>query len=203
MKYLALKPEWWPALSKVPVAQLRGLLKAMLDYATVDDPSGVGSNLTGMAAGVFLALAADIEGARRASASHAARGRIGGEASGSKRKQKKATPSSASSCFANQNQNQDKSFLDESSTPARGRAKKSPPSLDLFIQRGKLAGVPENFARAFYNTLAAADWRDAEGRHISNPVRYLKSAWTAEQKKISAARDYSGFASLDDIPIAR
>ena len=201
MKYLALKPEWWPALSKVPVAQLRGLLKAMLDYATVDDPSGVGSNLTGMAAGVFLAFAADIEGARKASASHAARGRIGGEANRSKRKQTQAKSSNASVCFANQNQNQDqdKSFLDESST-SRGRAKKSPPSLAQFIERGKLAGVPEDFARTFYDELTAAEWRDAEGRHIGNPVRYLKSAWSAEQKKISAARD---FVTIDDIPMMR
>lgn len=201
MKYLALKPEWWPALNKVPVVQLRGLIKAMLDYATVENTDGIGSNLSGMAAGVFLALAADIEGARRASASHAARGRVGGEASGSKRKQKQATPSGASVCFANQNQNQDqdKSFLNESST-TRERAKKSQPSLDQFVQRANLAGVPEDFARTFYAELSAAEWRDAEGLPIGNPIRYLKSAWTAEQKKISAARD---FGTIDDFPIAR
>ena len=201
MKYLALKPEWWPALSKVPVAQLRGLLKAMLDYATADDPSGVGSNLTGMAAGVFLALAADIDGARRASTSHAVRGRKGGKANGSKRKQTEATQSNASVCFANQNQAQYKSFQDESST-SRGCAKK-PPTVDQFVEGGKLAGVPEDFARPYYADLIAAGWQDAEGRYVGNWRRYLKTAYTAELKKISAARDPARVPDLDDFPIAR
>lgn len=202
MKYLALKPEWWPALSKVPVAQLRGLLKAMLDYATADDPSGVGSNLTGMAAGVFLALAADIDGARRSSASHAERGRSGGKANGSKSKQAQATQSNASICFANQNQDQYKSFQNESST-SRGCAKKSPPTVDQFVEGGKLAGVPEDFARPYYADLIAAGWQDAEGRYVGNWRRYLKTAYTTELKKIPAARDPARVPDLDDFPIAR
>lgn len=111
-----------------------------------------------------------------------------------KRKQTKANPKQEQ--VQEQEQEQEHNAISYSAT----KGKKSPPSLAQFIERGKLAGVPEDYARTFYAELSAAEWRDAEGLRIGNPIRYLKSAWTAEQKKICAARD---FVTIDDFPVVR
>ena len=50
------------------------------------------------------------------------------------------------------------------------------------------AGVPEDFAVYLHGELESCAWTDAKGRTVDNPIRYMKSAWMAEQKKISAAR---------------
>ena len=131
-------------------------------------------------------------------------GSKGGSKAQAKRKQ---TPSKAQA-NANQEQVQEQEHVQEQeqehiaicSTATRGR-KLSRLTVDQFVERGKLAGVPADFARGFHADLVAADWRDAEGLPIGNPIRYLKSAWVAEQKKISAAR-VNG-PTLDDFPIAR
>ena len=66
--------------------------------------------------------------------------------------------------------------------------KGEPPTLAQFISGGDLAGVPADFARRLHKDLTEAGWRDAAGLYVANWRRYLKSAWGAEQKKISAAR---------------
>lgn len=87
-----------------------------------------------------------------------------------------------------------------SSTTAQMRGDQVP-SLKAFIAGGMLAGVPEDFCRTFYAELVAAGWRDAEGLHVANWRRYLKTAFNGS-KKISAARESSG-DGLDAYKIGR
>ena len=93
----------------------------------------------------------------------------------------------------------------EETSAALARGKRQPPTIDQFVDGGKLAGVPEDFARPFYDELVAAGWQDADGLYVANWRRYLKSAWRDDQKKISGARGSQpvGGISLDDIPDVR
>ena len=68
-------------------------------------------------------------------------------------------------------------------------ATKTPPTITQFIQIGEFAGVPEEFSRRLHKDLTEAGWLDAKGLYVANWRRYLKSAWNAERKKISAARE--------------
>ena len=75
---------------------------------------------------------------------------------------------------------------------------------DQFIDIGRVAGVPEDFSRHLYGELASVGWTDGNGRPVKATARYLKSAWLAEQKKISGARaEQSSGIALDDIPDVR
>ena len=91
------------------------------------------------------------------------------------------------------------------SISATARGKRQPPTVDQFVDGGKLAGVPEDFARGFYADLVAAGWQDADGLYVANWRRYLKSAWRDEQKKFPGARGSqpAGGIALDDIPDVR
>ena len=91
------------------------------------------------------------------------------------------------------------------SISATARGKRQPPTIDQFVDGGKLAGVPEDFARGFYADLVAAGWQDADGLYVANWRRYLKSAWRDEQKKFPGARGSqpAGGIALDDIPDVR
>ena len=90
------------------------------------------------------------------------------------------------------------------SISATARGKRQPPTIDQFVDGGKLAGVPEDFARPFYADLVAAGWQDADGLYVANWRRYLKSAWRDEQKKNCGARvEQSGGIALDDIQDVR
>ena len=91
------------------------------------------------------------------------------------------------------------------SISATARGKRQPPTIDQFVDGGKLAGVPEDFARGFYADLVAAGWQDADGLYVANWRRYLKSAWREEQKKFPGARGSqpAGGIALDDIPDVR
>ena len=65
---------------------------------------------------------------------------------------------------------------------------KLPPTIGQFLAMAVKAGVPEDFAKYLHGELESCGWTDAKGLDVDNPVRYLKSAWNAEQKKIRAAR---------------
>lgn len=85
---------------------------------------------------------------------------------------------------------------------------RKPPTEKQFLSAAGLAGVPEEFARRFFADLVAAGWADANGRHVGNWRRYLRTAYDAEQKKIRAARVSAGWSperggSVDNVPDAR
>ena len=81
----------------------------------------------------------------------------------------------------------------EGSATRAGAREKKPPTIGQFMAMAKTAGVPEDFAVYLHGELESCSWTDGKGRTVDNPIRYMKSAWMAEQKKISAAR-----ASADD-----
>ena len=60
------------------------------------------------------------------------------------------------------------------------------PTIEQFVEGGRVANVPEDFSRTLFHALDAAGWLDASGAHIGNWRRYLKSAWSEEQKNIAA-----------------
>lgn len=74
-------------------------------------------------------------------------------------------------------------------------------TVEQFVSAGLTAGVPADFSREVWLDLEARGWVDENGRRtLTSPRAYLKSAWNAEQKKISAARVSGG---LEEIPMAR
>ena len=100
-------------------------------------------------------------------------------------------------------QEQEHNANSSSATTARGRGK-SPPTIEQFQAMAVKAGVPADFAAYLHGELARCDWTAADGSHVANPIRYLKSAWNAEQKKIRAARADMGPLGLGPgIDIAR
>ena len=106
-----------------------------------------------------------------------------------------------------QNQNQDQYSVSKANTTTahvRGKSPSPPLSESQFVDVGRLAGVPEDFARQLYADLASVGWTDGNGRTVRANARYLKSAWLAEQKKILGARaEQSSGIALDDIPDVR
>ena len=79
-----------------------------------------------------------------------------------------------------------------------------PPTIEQFKAMAVTAGVPEDFAEYLHGELVRCDWTTADGSHVANPIRYLKSAWNAEQKKIRGARADMGPLGLGPgIDIAR
>ena len=89
----------------------------------------------------------------------------------------------------------------EGTSTAQTRVKQ-PPTIDQFKAMAATAGVPEDFAVYLHAELESVSWTTANGSCVANPIRYLKSAWNAEQKKILAAR-VSGDDAFGGISIAR
>ena len=96
--------------------------------------------------------------------------------------------------------NNTSSLKNKTASPARGE----PPTIEQFQAMAVKAGVPADFAEYLHGELTRCEWTDADGAYIANPIRYLKSAWNAEQKKIRAARADVGPLGLGGgIQIAR
>jgi hypothetical protein len=126
---------------------------------------------------------------RKQSASKAqAKRKQDGSKAQARRKQSQAKPNQEQVQEQVQVQEQEQEHIAICSTATARRRGKQMPTIEQFVDGGKVAGVPEDFARRFYGELVAAGWQDADGVYVANWRRYLKSAWVAEQKKISAAR---------------
>ena len=89
----------------------------------------------------------------------------------------------------------------EGTSTAQTRGKQ-PPTIEQFRAMADKAGVPQDFADHLHAELESVGWTTANGSYVANPIRYLKSAWNAEQKKIRAAR-VSGDDAFGGIGIAR
>jgi hypothetical protein len=86
-------------------------------------------------------------------------------------------------------QEQEQEHNANSITATRTREAAARYSLEQFIAAGSTAGVPADFCRERWLDLEARGWIDENGRRtLTSPRSYLKTAWTAEQKKIRAAR---------------
>lgn len=75
----------------------------------------------------------------------------------------------------------------EGTSTAQTRGKQ-PPTIEQFRAMAVKAGVPQDFADHLHAELESVGWTTADGSYVANPIRYLKSAWNAEQKKMRAAR---------------
>ena len=183
--YLALDPEHVKSLADLDAAEILPVLNECLVFALSDEADPPATKLTSGAKILRDQICAAI--ARRKIIS-AARAKSGGEG-GSKSKQTKAKASKrkqkqAMGDFAmNTKPYQEEKVDDKSSTQ-----KKQPPTIGQFLAMAVTAGVPADFAAYLHGELARCDWTAADGAYIANPMRYLKSAWNAEQKKIRAAR---------------
>ena len=217
MEYLAIKREWRLSLEQLTDQQFRRVVLGWLDYATQDDRENIGNDFSKIEMAVFASRVADIDRARDKSAKRAAAGHSGGikpkqtEANGSKRKQTEANESKRKQTKANRSndmatyQYQDQYQCSVSKANTTTAREKSPPLTEKqFVDIGLTAGVPADFARQLYATLASVGWTDGKGCTVRANARYLKSAWLAEQKKISGARvEPLGGISLDDIQDVR
>jgi hypothetical protein len=116
-------------------------------------------------------------------------------------KPKKAKAEQEQEQVQEQEQEQEQYANSISATTARERGKQ-PPTIEQFKAMAVKAGVPEDFAVYLHAELESVGWTTANGSCVENPIRYLKSAWNAEQKKIRAAR-VSGDDAFGGIGIAR
>ena len=193
MEYLAIKGLWRRTLDRLNDTDFRRVIEACLDYALTEkyDPKLAG--LSEVQAIAFAALSSEI--------AHAI------DVSKKRSKARKTKPNKTEQtktkgdfvCISKSKSKSKQSIIDTSAT-ARARGK-TPPTLDQFIEGGKLAGVPAEFAREFYAEINGNGWRDSDGRYIGNWRMYLRSAYAEAQKKSRAARESS--STLADIPIAK
>ncbi len=187
---------WYNQARKFPDAQRLAWYDAVLAYAfDGEEPKEPNGDLTlAIAAGAVESVRATIEISRK-------RREIGSKG-GAKRKQSASkaeanTKQTRSKTKANRNQEQDQEQEQDQDQDHNGNrslvkattaTKKQPPTIAQFQAMAVKAGVPADFAEYLHGELARCDWTTADGSHVANPIRYLKSAWTAEQKKIRAAR---------------
>ena len=202
---------WYTAARQLPDDLRLAWLDAVLDFAFTGKEPKPASDGASIENGILTAIGfqavqmvrATIEISRKRKES-GSKGGASKKQSASKaqanRKQKrskmKANPKQVQEQVQEQEQEQEHNAISSTATP-RG---KQPPTIEQFVSGALLAGVPENFARSFYADLVAAGWEDKDGRYVANWRRYLKTAWSDEQKKIRAARD---FVTVDDFPMAR
>lgn len=189
---------WYLASRQLPDELRLAWLDAVLDFAfegREPKPAGSGNvaDAIGFQAVAMVRATIEISRKRKEIGSKGGSAKSKGEA---KRKQRRSKAQANPNQVQEQEQEQEHNANSITAT-ARGRLQ---PTVEQFVDAGKLAGVPEDFARPFYAELVAAGWQDADGVYVGNWRRYLKSAYLDEQKKISAARQ--GVA-VDDIPMAR
>lgn len=132
--------------------------------------------------------------------------RKAGESRGSKRKAKRkqteanpkqteANPKQEQVQVQEQEQEQYANSIKASSAHARGM---TTPTIEQFIEGGRLAGVPEDFARAFYGEIVARGWEDVDGRRVGNWRTYVRKSYLEFQKKSRGACEVASpdFASV-------
>lgn len=195
MEYLAIKELWRRTLDRLNDTDFRRVVEACLDYALTEryDPKLPGlSEVQGIA---FAALSSEI-----AHAIEVSRKRSKARKTKPNKTEQTKTTGSFDRISKSKSKSIQKQCIKDTTASARTRGK-TPPTLDQFIEGGRLAGVPEAFAREFYAELQGNGWQDADGRHIGNWRMYLRSAYADSQKKIRGARENGG--ALDDFPIAR
>lgn len=188
---------WYDQARRFPDEQRLAWYDAVLAFAfdgvVPDEPAG---DITRAIA------AAAVDGVRATIAISRKRREIGSKGGAKKKQPKSEAEASAkqkrSKKKANRNQDQDQEQDQDQDQDHNGNrslvkgstaTRRQPPTIGQFKAMAVKAGVPEDFAEYLHGELTRCDWTAADGSHVANPIRYLKSAWTAEQKKIRAARD--------------
>ena len=197
LKYLALNPEHIKVFDFLQASEAVGIIKACATFAFSGDlePPALKFATTAESV-VYEMISTSIKRRKELSAERSTHGKVGGEASASKRKQTeanrskrkqtKATPTIAMNSKARHSKARHSKAIEK--VVGKPTTQKKPPTISQFVQGGELAGVPADFARQLHKDLTEAGWMDKDGLYVGNWRRYLKSAWNAEQKKIRAAR---------------
>lgn len=182
MEYLAIKELWRRTLDRLNDADFRRVIEACLDYALTEkyDPKLPG--LSTVQAIAFSALSSEV-----AHAIDVSKKRSRARKSKANKTKQNQTKKGFVCISKSKSKSKSKQSIIDTSATAQRRVKQLP-TIEQFVDGGKVAGVPEDFARRFYGELVAAGWQDADGAYVANWRRYLKSAWVLEQKKIYAAR---------------
>jgi hypothetical protein len=198
-KYLALDPEHIRSMADLDAAEVLPVLNECLAFALSEDKDPPATKLTSGAKILRDQICAAVARRKTVSANRAANGEKGGnKPKQRKAKQSKPKQDKASGGFAmNTNPYHKEKVDDKSST-----IKKQPPTIEQFKAMAVKAGVSEGFAVYLHGELESVGWTTANGSCVENPIRYLKSAWNAEQKKIRAARVSSDDA-FGGIPVGR
>lgn len=196
---------WYNQARKFPDAQRLAWYDSVLAYAFegVEPKEPEGDLTLAIAAGAVEAVRATIEISRKRR-EIGSKGGAKSKQSGSKTEAKRKQTQSKAKANNNQEQeqDQDQDHIGNRSLVKATTATKQPPTIEQFKAMAVTAGVPEDFAVYLHAELEKCDWTTADGSHIANPIRYLKSAWNGEQKKIRAAR-VSGDDAFGGIGIAR
>lgn len=182
---------WYNQARKFPDAQRLAWYDAVLAYAFdgVEPKEPEGDLTLAIAAGAVEAVRATIEISRKRR-EIGSKGGAKRKQSGSKAQAKRKQTQSKAKANRNQEQeqDQDQDHNGNRSWVKASTATKQPPTIEQFQAMAVKAGVPSDFAAYLHGELARCDWTVADGSHVANPIRYLKSAWNAEQKKIRGAR---------------
>lgn len=200
---------WYNQARKFPDAQRLAWYDAVLAYAFdgVEPKEPEGDLTLAIAAGAVEAVRATIEISRKRR-EIGSKGGAKRKQSGSKTEAKRKQTQSKAKANRNQEQDQeqeqdqDQDHIGNRSLVKASTATKQPPTIEQFRAMADKAGVPQDFADHLHAELESVGWTTANGSYIANPIRYLKSAWNAEQKKIRAAR-VSGDDAFGGIGIAR
>lgn len=191
---------WYTASRQLPDDLRLAWLDAVLDFAfegREPTPAADGASVEdGIAAAIgFQAVQmvrATIEISRKRKQSGSKGGASNKQAEAKPKQNRSKTEAKRSKAKADRKQVKEHVQVQEQEQEHNAKsstATKTPPTITQFIQIGEFAGVPEEFSRRLHKDLTEAGWLDAKGLYVANWRRYLKSAWNAEQKKISAARE--------------
>lgn len=190
---------WYEASRSLSDELRLAWLDAVLDYAfegKVPDVPGAGSSAAdSIAYSAVMTVKATIKISRKRAESGAKGGKTEAKRKQTQSKAEANAKQNGSKCEANAKQVQVQ--VQEQEQVCSTATRKSP-SLKVFLAGAEQIGVPAEYARQVHGELEMFGWADADGRHIGNWRRYLKTIW--EQKK-SAPRASSVGVGIDDIGI--
>lgn len=181
---------WYTASRQLPDELRLAWLDAVLDFAfegREPSPATNGSGITEAIAFQAVSMVrATIEISRKRKQS-GSKGGASRKQAQAKAKQRRSKAKADRKQVKEHVQEQEQEHNAKSITATARVRGKTPPTLDQFIEGGKLAGVPESFAREFYAEVNGNGWRDSDGRYIGNWRMYLRSAYADSQKKMRGA----------------
>ena len=186
---------WYTAARQLPDDLRLAWLDAVLDFAFTGKEPKPATDGASIENGILTAIGFQAVQMVRATIEISRKRKESGSKGGASKKQTASKPQ------ANRKQKRSKAKADpkqvqeqvqeqeqEHNANSYTATARKPPTIEQFIAGGEVAGVPADFARQLHKDLTEAGWRDSAGQYVGNWRRYLKSAWTAEQKKIRAAR---------------
>ena len=186
---------WYTAARQLPDDLRLAWLDAVLDFAFTGKEPKPATDGASIENGILTAIGFQAVQMVRATIEISRKRKESGSKGGASKKQTASKPQanrkqkrSKAKADPKQVKEQDKEQEQEHNANSYTATTRKPPTIEQFIAGGEVAGVPADFASQLHKDLTEAGWRDSAGQYVGNWRRYMKSAWTAEQKKIRAAR---------------